>query len=178
MPKTRLSRLGAFAFGLSLFLLLAPQAQEQESPSKITHNYLLAIQKLALYWVKVKPWPSHYEDYVNLAKLEVSPLLSAAALSEFESRPTSGPQELIKAKNGPTEDDKEFLEGKIQGVARASFTILSEEIHGDEATVEVETTIKNLFGSGKTESFQDRLRLVREQGRWLLTPQAANIFSF
>lgn len=152
--------------------------EQIESPMAITTQYLLTAQRMALFWVQAKPWPSHYQEYLTMVKEEFAPMLSQAALSELQSKPAAGPRELMVSGGSSSADDKELYEGMISCVAKAHFTVLQEEIVGDSALVEVETTIDSPFGSGKSESFQDKLKLVRENGRWVLTPQAFKTFFF
>jgi hypothetical protein len=166
---------------LSVLLSLPAAAQDQEdgdSPSSVTNQYLLTAQRFAKIWVETKPWPSRYPEFLSLAKEEFAPMLSQQALLELQAKPETGPQELLKAIKDPTVEDDEVYEGMMACVANAHFTVLSESIQGDQATVDVETTVADAFGSGKTESFQDQLVLIKENGRWVLTPQAFKTFAF
>lgn len=156
----------------------SPLPEQIESPTAITTQYLLTAQRMALFWVQTKPWPSHYQEYLTMVQEEFAPMLSQAALSELQNKPAAGPRELMVSGGSPSADDKELYEGMISCVAKAHFTVLQEEIMGDSALVEVETTVNSPFGSGKSESFQDNLKLIRENGRWVLTPQAFKTFSF
>ncbi len=166
----------------SVFLWLntaSPAVSESLStPSEVANQYLETAQRLAKIWVDSKPWPSHYPEYLTTVKQEFAPLLSTAALRELESKPETGPKELTSPKSDPDGGDDSVYEGMIACVAKAHFTVLSEEIQGDQAMVDVETTVSNAFGSGKTESFQDQLKLVKENGRWVLTPEAFRTFAF
>ena len=161
---------------LALCLAL-PAVSESVTPSEVANQYLETAQRLAKVWVESKPWPSHYPEYLTTVKQEFAPLLSAAALQELESKPETGPKELASTSSSNNED-RTVYEGMIACVAQAHFTVLSEEIKGDLAVVDVETTVSNAFGSGKTESFQDQLKLVKENGRWVLTPEAFRTFAF
>ena len=165
----------------SVFLWLnvaSPAVSEPIStPSEVANQYLETAQRLAKVWVESKPWPSHYPEYLTTVKQEFAPMLSTAALQELESKPDSGPKELTSPNKDP-DGDVAVYEGMIACVAKAHFTVLSEEIQGDQAMVDVETTVSNAFGSGKTESFQDQLKLVKENGRWVLTPEAFRTFAF
>lgn len=163
---------------LSLPAAAQTQAEGEDSPSSVTNQYLLTAQRFAKIWVETRPWPMHYPEYLNLAKEEFAPMLSQEALLELQSRPETGPKELSAAKNPAQSDDDEVYEGMMACVANAHFTVLGETIEGDRATVEVETTVANAFGSGKVESFQDELILVKENGRWVLTAQAFKTFAF
>lgn len=167
---------------LCVLCTLPAAAQEDDvssdSPSIVVNHYLLTAQRLALLWVATKPWPTRYGEYLSMAKEDFSPLLSEAALMELRAKPETGPKELLKAATDPQADDDEVYEGMIACVAKAHFTVLAESIQGDQATVDIETTVADPFGSGKTESFQDQLVLVRENGRWVLTPEAFKTFVF
>jgi hypothetical protein len=158
-----------------LFSLPAAAQEEVDSPSSVTNQYLLTAQRFARIWVETKPWPTRYPEFLSMAKEEFAPMLSQQALEELRSKPETGPKELIKP---AAEDEDDVYEGMIACVAGAHFTVLSETIQGDQATVEVETTVADAFGSGKTESFQDQLVLVKENGRWVLTPEAFRTFAF
>lgn len=153
-------------------------AQPSSSPSEVANQYLETAQRLAQMWVETKPWPARYSEYLSTVKEEFAPLLSQAALRELESKPQTGPKELTTPDNDPEGGDDVVYEGMIACVAKAHFTVLSEEIQGEQAKVDVETTVSNAFGSGKTESFQDQLVLVKENGRWVLTPEAFRTFAF
>lgn len=171
-PVIVVALLGVF-FSLSLVA-----HAEGESPSLVTNHYLRTAQRFAKIWVETKPWPSGYRQFLHLAREEFAPLLSQQALDELIARPDHGPEELQRAANDPQSEDKNVYEGMMACVAGAHFTVLSEKIVGDRATVDVETTVTNAFGSGKVESFQDQLVLVRENGRWVLTPEAFKTFAF
>jgi hypothetical protein len=167
-----------FAAFLSALLGLPAAAQQDlDSPSSVTNQYLLTAQRFAKIWVETKPWPARYSEYLSLIQEEFAPLLSEQALAELRAKPTSGPRELLQPNAGESDED-EVYEGMIACVANAHFTVLGEQVQGDRAVVEVETTVSNPFGSGKTESFQDQLVLVRENGRWVLTPEAFRTFAF
>lgn len=165
-----------------LSVLLSPLTAKAlgnpDSPSTITNQYLLTAQRFAVMWVETRPWPARYSEYLYLFQEEFAPLLSQQALEELRSRPQDGPRELREAANNPDSEDDDLYEGMIACVARAHFTVLSETIQGDRALVEVETTVTDAFGSGKKESFQDQLVLIRENGRWVLTPEAFRTFAF
>jgi hypothetical protein len=163
--------------GVLLSAVAAAQS-DQDSPSSVTNQYLLTAQRFAKIWVETRPWPGRYPEFLNLAKEEFAPMLSEEALQELRSKPETGPKELAEADKDPEGDDDDVYQGMIACVANAHFTVLGESIEGDRAVVEVETTVSNAFGSGKTESFQDQLVLVRENGRWVLTPQAFKTFAF
>jgi hypothetical protein len=163
---------------LGVLLSLPAMAEETDSPSNVTNQYLLTAQRLAQLWVQTKPWPAHYAEYLGRTQQEFAPLLSQQALEELRARPAAGPRELVVPDDDPDGGDDAVYQGMIDCVARAHFTVLDESIEGDRATVEVETTVADPFGSGKTESFQDQLLLVRENGRWVLTPQAFKTFAF
>lgn len=165
---------------LSVLLSLPAAAQQEEggdTPSSVTNQYLLTAQRFAKIWVETRPWPTNYPEYLNLAKEEFAPMLSQEALLELQSKPETGPKELSTTKSSDKDED-EVYEGMMACVANAHFTVLGETIQGDLATVEVETTVTNAFGSGKVESFQDKLTLVKENGRWVLTTQAFKTFAF
>ena len=165
---------------LSALVSLPAVAQQDEgadSPSSVTNQYLLTAQRFAKIWVETRPWPTHYPEYLSLAKEEFAPMLSEEALAELRSKPETGPKELNEPKSDPGENGKVY-EGMMACVACAHFTVLGESIQGDRATVDVETTVTNAFGSGKVESFQDQLTLVKENGRWVLTAQAFKTFAF
>ncbi len=164
---------------LSVLLSLPAAAQQEDvdSPSSVTNQYLLTAQRFAKMWVESRPWPARYPEYLSLAKEEFAPMLSQEALLELQSRPETGPAEL-NPKNDPEGDDDDVYEGMMACVANAHFTVLCESIQGDTAIVDVETTVSNAFGSGKIESFQDRLTLVKENGRWVLTASAFKTFAF
>lgn len=163
---------------LSALLTLTTVAEEVDSPSTVTNQYLLTAQRLALFWVETRPWPSHYTEFLSMTQEELAPMLSQAALEELRSKSPGGPKELLTKDSDPDGGDDAIFEGMMACVAKAHFTVLSEDIVGDKATVEVETTVADPFGSGKTESFQDKLVLVRENGRWVLTPEAFKTFVF
>lgn len=167
----------AALFSLLLSLPTAGQT-EVDSPSSVTNQYLLTAQRFAKIWVETKPWPARYGEFLSLAQEEFAPLLSEQALAELRAKPADGPRELRAPKDDPEGDDDEVYEGMIACVASAHFTVLGEQVQGDRAVVEVETTVINPFGSGKTESFQDQLVLIRENGRWVLTPEAFRTFAF
>lgn len=163
-----------------LALLLSPAlaAADPDSPSSVTNQYLLTAQRFAKLWVETRPWPARYIEYLTMLKQEFAPMLCQQALVELQSKPEAGPKELVTRNPDPNAEDAKVYEGMIACVAGAHFTVLSESIQGDRATVDVETTVRNAFGSGKTESFQDQLILVRENGRWVLTPEAFRTFAF
>lgn len=163
---------------LALSLTCSALAQTDASPSEVANLYLETAQRLAKIWVETKPWPSRYTEYLDTAKQEFAPLLSQAALKELESKSPTGPKELTTPDNDPEGGDDAIYEGMIACVAKAHFTVLSEDVQGNQAKVDVETTVSNAFGSGKTESFQDQLVLVKENGRWVLTPEAFRTFAF
>ncbi len=176
-----LNRRFFLALATTLVLLLhsaAFAANDPDSPSSVTNQYLLTAQRFAKIWVETKPWPARYSEYLTLLKEEFSPMLCQQALVELQSKPDAGPKELAIKNPDPNAEDAKVYEGMMACVAGAHFTVLSESIQGDKATVDVETTVKNAFGSGKTESFQDQLVLVRENGRWVLTPEAFRTFAF
>ncbi len=163
---------------LALTLTCSALAHTDASPSEVANLYLETAQRLAKIWVETKPWPSRYTEYLDTAKQEFAPLLSQAALKELESKSPTGPKELTTPDNDPEGGDDAIYEGMIACVAKAHFTVLSEDVQGNQAKVDVETTVSNAFGSGKTESFQDQLVLVKENGRWVLTPEAFRTFAF
>lgn len=179
-PSVRINRtFVAVLATLSLLLALpALAAESPDSPSTVTNQYLLTAQRFAKLWVDTKPWPARYTEYLTQLKEEFAPMLCQQALVELQSKPETGPKELVTKNPDPNAEDGKVYEGMMACVAGAHFTVLSESIQGDKATVDVETTVKNAFGSGKTESFQDQLVLVRENGRWVLTPEAFRTFAF
>jgi hypothetical protein len=170
-----------FVLAALFSILLSPPTTGQvevDSPSSVTNQYLLTAQRFAKIWVETKPWPVRYPEYLSLAQEEFAPMLSEEALAELRAKPATGPKELLRQTNDPEDDDDEVYEGMMACVASAHFTVLGESVEGDRAVVEVETTVANAFGSGKTESFQDRLLLVKENGRWVLTAEAFRTFAF
>lgn len=159
--------------------LATPESLEKgDTPTLVANHYLLTAQRFAKIWVETKPWPSRYSEFLNLAKEEFAPMLSRQALAELQAKPETGPEEFQRKTSDPNSDDDVVYEGMMACVASAHFTVLSEKVQGDRAVVDVETTVRNAFGSGKVESFQDQLVLIRENGRWVLTPEAFKTFSF
>lgn len=149
-----------------------------ETPSVVTAQYLDSTQKMAKLWVDTRPWPNSYREFLETMEVEFRPVLSVAALDELRSKPATGPKELSADDAQVAADQEEGYQALVDCVSKAHFTVLSESIDGERAKVEVETTVIDAFGSGKTESFQDELILVRENGRWVLTPEAFKTFTF